>query len=164
MNSATRRRPYAPQLSRVRPGLWGQVSPCQVCGVRSRLASLWGQVPPCNCFSHDLPFTHMARPLRIEFPGALYHVTSRGNRQETIFEDDEDREVFLGCWPRSSRVSTGCAAYCLMGNHYHLVIETPDGKLSRACDSSTVCSPGLQPSPPPRRASLPGTLQGHPGG
>lgn len=74
----------------------------------------------------------MARPLRIEFPGALYHVTSRGNRQETIFEDDEDREVFLGVLAEVvSRFNWLCHAYCLMGNHYHLVIETPDGKLSK---------------------------------
>ena len=96
----------------------------------------------------------------------VYHVTSRGNRQETIFEDDEDREVFLGVLAEVvSRFNWLCHAYCLMGNHYHLVIETPDGKLSKGMRQlNGVFHPGLQPSPPPRRASLPGTLQGHPGG
>lgn len=74
----------------------------------------------------------MARPLRIEFPGALYHVTSRGDRRETIFEDDEDREVFLGVLAEVvSRFNWLCHAYCLMGNHYHLVIETLEGNLSK---------------------------------
>ncbi|MBK9426861.1 MAG: transposase [Gammaproteobacteria bacterium] len=74
----------------------------------------------------------MARPLRIEFSGALYHVTSRGDRQEPIFEDDEDRLAFLKILAEVvKRFNWLCHAYCLMTNHYHLVVETPDGNLSK---------------------------------
>jgi len=74
----------------------------------------------------------MARPLRIEYPGALYHVTSRGNARQYIFRKDEDREVFLDILHQVvDRHRWYCHAYCLMGNHYHLVIETPEGNLSR---------------------------------
>ena len=73
----------------------------------------------------------MARPLRIEFPGAVYHITSRGNERKEIFRDDHDREDFLNILQRSvSRYHWLCHAYCLMDNHYHLLIETPDGNLS----------------------------------
>jgi len=74
----------------------------------------------------------MARPLRIEFSGALYHVTSRGDRREAIFEDDEDRDTFLSTLGEVvERFNWVCHAYCLMTNHYHLVIETPNANLSR---------------------------------
>jgi len=74
----------------------------------------------------------MARPLRIEYAGALYHVTSRGDRQETIFEDDQDRKAFLNVLGEViSRFRWRCHAYCLMGNHYHLMIETPEGNLTK---------------------------------
>ncbi len=74
----------------------------------------------------------MARPLRIEYDGALYHVTSRGNEQRPIFKDDTDRNFFLGTLAHvNQRFHWLCHAYCLMGNHYHLVIETPDGNLSQ---------------------------------
>ena len=74
----------------------------------------------------------MARPLRIEFAGALYHVTSRGNRHETIYEDDEDRQTFLNTLAEVvKRFNWLCHAYCLMTNHYHLVVETPDANLSK---------------------------------
>ncbi len=74
----------------------------------------------------------MARPLRIEFPGALYHVTSRGDRQEAIYDDDADRQMFLSILGDVvKRWNWLCHAYCLMGNHYHLVIETPDGNLAK---------------------------------
>lgn len=73
----------------------------------------------------------MARPLRIEFPGALYHVMSRGDRREDIFWDDEDRAIFLQTLSEVvSRFNWRCHAYCLMDNHYHLMIGTPDGNLS----------------------------------
>ena len=74
----------------------------------------------------------MARPLRIEFCGALYHITSRGDRREAIFEDDEDREAFLGVLAEVvGRYNWICHAFCLMTNHYHLVIETVEGNLSQ---------------------------------
>ncbi len=74
----------------------------------------------------------MARPLRIEYDGALYHVTSRGNERKSIFKDDEDRVLFLGTLSKvNERYNWLCYAYCLMNNHYHLLIETPDGNLSK---------------------------------
>jgi putative transposase len=73
----------------------------------------------------------MARPLRIEYPGALYHLTTRGNARRAIFKDDRDRRLFLDTLHRvSDRYHWLCHAYCLMDNHYHLVVETPDGNLS----------------------------------
>ncbi len=74
----------------------------------------------------------MARPLRIEFPGALYHLTSRGNAREPIFLDDGDRHAFidrLGEVVESHRWN--CHCYCLMTNHFHLLVETPEPNLSR---------------------------------
>jgi len=74
----------------------------------------------------------MARPLRIEYEGAVYHVTSRGNAGAKIFLDDVDRSRFLEILKDVvARFGWICHAYCLMGNHYHLLIETPDANLSR---------------------------------
>lgn len=74
----------------------------------------------------------MARPLRIEYAGALYHVTSRGDRREVIYLDDEDREAWLEVLALvCERFNWRCHAWCLMDNHYHLVIETIEGNLSR---------------------------------
>lgn len=74
----------------------------------------------------------MARPLRLEFPGALYHLTSRGNRQESIFLDDADRRSFLDLLGKEVKQQGWiCYAYCLMENHYHLVMETPEPNLVR---------------------------------
>jgi REP element-mobilizing transposase RayT len=74
----------------------------------------------------------MARPLRLEFPGAIYHVTARGNARGVVFLDDEDRESFLVCLGEVIvRLGWLCHAYCLMDNHYHLLIETPEGNLSQ---------------------------------
>ena len=74
----------------------------------------------------------MTRPLRIEFPGAIYHFTSRGNARRRIFLDDADREAFLStlAWV-VERFDWICHAYWLMGNHFHLLIETPTPNLSR---------------------------------
>jgi len=73
----------------------------------------------------------MARPVRIEYPGAVYHVTSRGNEKRTVFQDDSDRETFLRILlPVNKRCNWTCHAYCLMDNHYHLLIEAPDGNLA----------------------------------
>jgi REP element-mobilizing transposase RayT len=74
----------------------------------------------------------MARPLRIEFPGALYHVTSRGNARQAIFLDDSDRYRFLEQLGEVvERHRWECHAYCLMTNHYHLLLATPEPNLSR---------------------------------
>jgi REP element-mobilizing transposase RayT len=74
----------------------------------------------------------MARPLRIEFPGALYHVTSRGNARAPIFLGDPDRHLFLDVTRAViERYGWLCHAYCLMTNHYHLVLETPEANLAR---------------------------------
>lgn len=74
----------------------------------------------------------MARPLRIEFAGALYHITSRGDRREDIYEDDNDREAFLSVLRNLCETYNWvCHAYCLMSNHYHLLVETPEANLSR---------------------------------
>jgi len=74
----------------------------------------------------------MARPLRIEYPGAVYHITSRGNARQDIFLDDEDRRVFLELLSQTvERFNWLCHAYCLMDNHYHLLVETLAPTLSR---------------------------------
>lgn len=73
----------------------------------------------------------MARPLRVEFPGAVYHVTTRGNRRQHIFQDDADRSAFLKVLESVvRRFHWVCHSYCLMGNHYHLMVETPEPNLS----------------------------------
>ncbi len=74
----------------------------------------------------------MSRPLRIELPDGLYHVTSRGDRREPIFEDDDDRELLLDVLAQGlERFDASVFAYCLMGNHYHFVLQTRKGNLSR---------------------------------
>ncbi len=74
----------------------------------------------------------MARPLRMEYPNAVYHVTSRGNDRNKIFLSDQDREHFLSVLGAVvKRFHWLCHAHCLMDNHYHLLIETPDANLSR---------------------------------
>lgn len=74
----------------------------------------------------------MARPLRIEYPGAVYHITSRGNARKRIYKDDMDRTGFLDILCSvAKKYNWLCHGYCLMDNHYHLLIETPDGNLSR---------------------------------
>ena len=73
----------------------------------------------------------MARPLRLEFAHALYHVTSRGDRREDIYHDDADRQAWLGVLAQvCKRFNWTVHAYCLMSNHYHLLVETPDANLS----------------------------------
>jgi len=67
----------------------------------------------------------------VEYPGAIYHVTSRGNAQSDIYLDNADRESFLITLSEVvSRFGWVCHAYCLMSNHYHLVIETPKANLA----------------------------------
>lgn len=82
------------------------------------------------------PFPHtpaMARPLRIELSGGLYHVTSRGDRREDIYFSDADRKAWLALFAQvCERFNWICHAYCLMTNHYyHLVVETPEGSLAK---------------------------------
>ena len=75
----------------------------------------------------------MARRPRIQFPGAVYHVMSRGNRKAPIYDDDHDRECFLEIVGEMSvRYSVRIYTLCEMSNHYHLVLDTPRGNLSDA--------------------------------
>lgn len=73
----------------------------------------------------------MARALRIEYPGAFYHVTSRGNERRDVFKTKRDREKFLE-YLSSATVRYGAVVHtwCQMSNHYHLILETPRGNLS----------------------------------
>lgn len=74
----------------------------------------------------------MSRPLRIEYPGAIYHLTSRGNAHSNIYVTDADRIDFLKLLAQTcQRFGWHSYAWCLMGNHYHLVIETSEANLSR---------------------------------
>jgi REP element-mobilizing transposase RayT len=74
----------------------------------------------------------MARPLRLEFPGAVYHITARGDRREAIFLDDEDRLRFIDLLAKETKQQGWLLyAFCLMDNHYHLLLETPQPNLVR---------------------------------
>lgn len=78
-------------------------------------------------------YSGMPRGPRIQLQGAVYHVMARGNRKAVIFDDDQDRLRFLEVLAESvERYRLRCHSYCLMGNHYHAVVETPDGNLSEA--------------------------------
>ena len=75
----------------------------------------------------------MARPLRVEYPGAFYHVMNRGNAGDSIFKSKKDRERFLECLEKAvERFSLRIHTYCMMGNHYHLLVETLEPNLSKA--------------------------------
>ena len=72
----------------------------------------------------------MARKLRVEYPGAIYHVINRGDRREPIFRDDADRRRFLETLGEAcAKTGWQVQAYCLLGNHFHLVVETPQPNL-----------------------------------
>jgi REP element-mobilizing transposase RayT len=74
----------------------------------------------------------MARPLRIEYSGALYHITLRGNERKEVFKSQRDREKFLSyLGSATERYGAIVHVYCLMDNHYHLLMETPAGNLSQ---------------------------------
>ena len=76
---------------------------------------------------------HMARPWRIQYEGALYHVFSRGNNQQDIFVTDDDRYLFLDTLGQmSERYDIDIFVYVLMDNHYHLLLRTPNANLSRS--------------------------------
>lgn len=75
----------------------------------------------------------MARPIRIEYPGACYHITARGNERKAIYRDDVDRQLFLETLEEMlDQFGVMLHCYCLMPNHYHLVVQTPRANLSRA--------------------------------
>ena len=75
----------------------------------------------------------MARPLRVEFPDAAYHVMARGNERRSVFRDDVDRRRFLATLGELvERFGVRVHAYCLMPNHYHLLLDTPQANLSQA--------------------------------
>jgi len=72
----------------------------------------------------------MSRKLRVEYPGAIYHLMSRGDRREPIFKDDVDRRCFLEALGQTcAKTGWQVQAYCLMSNHFHLVVETPQANL-----------------------------------
>lgn len=74
----------------------------------------------------------MARPLRLQFPGAVYHVMARGHERSAIFRDAEDRSKFLALLAQVATEEKWIVhAYCLLGNHFHLLVETPEGALAR---------------------------------
>jgi len=74
----------------------------------------------------------MARPLRIEYPGAFYHVTCRGNERKQIFQDDADRHTFLDILDASLKTfKVSLHGYVLMDNHFHLIVETPEANLGK---------------------------------
>ena len=78
-------------------------------------------------------FVSMVRPLRVEYEGAYYHVMSRGRGRQTIFHGKRYYVRFLECLEQAhKRFALECHAYCLMGNHYHLLVRTPRGNLSRS--------------------------------
>ena len=75
----------------------------------------------------------MARPLRVDYPGAYYHVINRGNNQENIFKNERDKEKFIEYLERAcQRYSIIIHTFCLMRNHFHLLVETPEANLSAA--------------------------------
>src|SRR5437867_12849628 len=72
----------------------------------------------------------MARKLRVEYAGAIYHLINRGDRREPIFQDDGDRQRFLETLGEAcAKTDWQVHAWCLMGNHFHLVLETPQPNL-----------------------------------
>jgi REP element-mobilizing transposase RayT len=74
----------------------------------------------------------MTRKLRLQYEGAIYHVTSRGDRREPIFRDDRDRETFLEILSQAAQKKDWQVhAYCLMNNHFHLLVETRQQKAER---------------------------------
>ncbi len=84
----------------------------------------------------------MSRPLRLEYAGALYHVTSHGGRRDDIDELDSDRQAFLVLLADVCEAYNWvCHAYCLMDNHYHLLIETPGANLSKGLRGEPYMTP-----------------------
>ena len=75
----------------------------------------------------------MARPLRLTFRNAVYHITARGNRRDNIYNSERDKEVFLEKMSETfEKYFISCYAYCLMDNHYHIFFRTVHGNVSKA--------------------------------
>ncbi len=106
----------------------------------------------------------MARPLRIEYEGAFYHITARGNEKRRVFLSKADYEKFLANLRTSAeRFSVVIHCYVLMGNHYHLIVETPKANLSsfmHAIQSGYTTYFNIKERPV--RPSLSGEVQIHP--
>ena len=105
----------------------------------------------------------MVRPLRIEFPGGLYHVTTRGDRREAIYLSDADRQYWLDLLGNvCTRHNWLCHAYCLMDNHFHIVVETIDGHLSAGMRQlNGVYTQWHNPHPQHSRSPLSRAVQSH---
>ena len=85
----------------------------------------------CNDTFPPIRGWYYGAPLRLQFPGAVYHLTSRGNARQKVFFTDADRELFLKTLTRVvRRYDWVCHAYCLMANQFHLLVETPKANLS----------------------------------
>ena len=100
----------------------------------------------------------MPRKARVEYEGAIYHVMGRGDRLEAIYRDEQDREMFLKTLGEvCGRCGWQVHAYVLMGNHYHLLLETPEANLSRGMrllqGIYTICLLYTSPSPRDRQKS-----------
>lgn len=92
----------------------------------------WGQPLTIDISMDSRSIPTMVRPLRVEFEGACYHVTARGNERREVFRSDDDRRLFLKTLGEAAgRFGLVLHAYCLMPNHYHLLVRTPRGNLSR---------------------------------
>jgi REP element-mobilizing transposase RayT len=103
----------------------------------------------------------MARPLRLEFSGAIYHLTTRGNARQKIFFSDADRQLFIDTLAGVVfRYGWICHAYCLMANHYHLLVETPKPNLSLGMRQIN----GIQSPPSASGTFVSGPIQGDFGG
>src|SRR5207245_1677875 len=92
--------------------------------------SKWGRSIVLTSWRWMAKVADVARKLRVEYPGAIYHVMNRGDRREAIFKDSADRQRFLDTLGEAC-LKTGwqVLAYCLMPNHFHLVLETPQANL-----------------------------------
>ena len=94
----------------------------------------------------------MARPLRLELAGGLYHVTSRGDGREDIYLSDTDRLAWLEIFTQvCQRFNWICHAWCQMDNHYHLLIETPEANLSQGMRQLNAYTPNIS------TAAMPGS-------
>src|SRR2546427_5593782 len=108
----------------------------------------------------------MARPLRLEFSGAIYHLTARGNARQKIFFSDADRQLFMDTLAGVVfRYGWICHAYCLMANHYHLLSGNPQAQsLSRHAPAKRHLHSSLQSSPSANGTFVSGPIQGDFGG